>query len=75
MPEGYQTDWEAILEGRPEGFIASVSGWLAPPEVKGGEGAGGPVAPCGPVQELPEVETVLPTWGVRIQALNYGLEG
>lgn len=34
LPQSYQTDWEAILEGSPERFIASVSSWMYPPEVQ-----------------------------------------
>lgn len=34
-PQGYQTDWEAILSQSVEPFLASVSAWLYPPEARG----------------------------------------
>ncbi|GAB4814575.1 hypothetical protein N2152v2_001621 [Parachlorella kessleri] len=36
MPKSYQTDWEAILSTSPSQFIASVSAWMLPPELRAG---------------------------------------
>ena len=45
IPASVQTDWVAILSSSPGAFIASVGGWLLPPEVSsrdvGGSGSGG----------------------------------
>ena len=74
IPPAYQTDWEAILEGDPAAFVASVSAWLAPPEL--GSGDGGAAArsmedwPCPPLADLPAVAEVLGTMRARIEALN-----
>jgi len=78
IPTSYQTDWEAILESSPEGFIASVGSWLLPPEVKennSDKGGGEKVPwPCASASELPQVREVLTTMRERLEALN-GLDG
>ncbi len=73
IPASYQTDWEAILESTPEGFIASVGSWLLPPELR--ESGGGEVPwPCASASDLPQVREVLATMRERLEALN-GLDG
>ncbi len=82
IPVSYQTDWEAILESSPEGFIASVGSWMYPPELRenngsgGGGSGGGEVVPwpCASASELPQVKDVLGTMRERLEALN-GLDG
>lgn len=78
IPASYQTDWEAILESSPEGFITSVGSWLLPPELR--ENNRGRVGeeqlpwPCASASELPQVKEVLATMRERLEALN-GLDG
>jgi hypothetical protein len=69
MPPSYQADWEAILEGSPEAFVASMAAWMLPPELGGGSAAAGP-PPCAPADELPAVADVLRTLRERLEALN-----
>jgi tetratricopeptide (TPR) repeat protein len=76
IPTSYQTDWEAILESSPEGFITSVGSWLLPPELR--ENKSGRVGeekevvpwPCASATELPQVKEVLATMRERLEALN-----
>ena len=72
IPISYQTDWEAILQSSPGEFIASVGGWLFPPELNGHGGVQGSETPwpCPRAEELPKVRTVLATMRERLNALN-----
>lgn len=76
IPKHYQVDWEAILNPRPEDFIASVGKWLYPSEAREGGGESTIQASPSPSELFPDLPTlplvseILFSPRYRIEALN-----